>query len=230
MHRIRYAMTFGLAAIGTGVAAAQSDIDPAHKFAWSERGGWINFIPGRPNAGDGVQVRASYLSGYAWSEQAGWINLGDGSPTNGINYANVNNTDYGVNRDTGTNQLSGYAWGENIGWINFSGGALAAPRNPAHVDTATCRLRGYAWAENAGWLNLDDASIFVGIESDVCNPPPCVGDLTGDRKVDLSDLAILLGNYGATHVPPEKGDLNGDGVVDLADLASMLSHYGDVCP
>lgn len=60
---------------------------------------------------------------------------------------------------------------------------------------------------------------------------PCVGDLNGDRKVDLSDLATLLGNYGKTgNATPADGDLDGDQDVDLGDLANLLSHYGDTCP
>jgi|GEM_PF-4455704 len=59
----------------------------------------------------------------------------------------------------------------------------------------------------------------------------CPGDLNGDRVVNLSDLAILLANYGAeegmTHAD---GDLDFDGDVDLSDLAYLLGVYGDTCP
>jgi hypothetical protein len=58
----------------------------------------------------------------------------------------------------------------------------------------------------------------------------CVGDLDGDRDVDLADLATLLAHYdtasGASYLD---GDLNGDGAVDLADLAELLSAYGTSC-
>lgn len=57
----------------------------------------------------------------------------------------------------------------------------------------------------------------------------CNGDLTGDGAVTLSDLAQLLGNYGATGGSYSQGDLNRDGVVDLSDLAEMLSAYGTIC-
>ena len=59
----------------------------------------------------------------------------------------------------------------------------------------------------------------------------CVGDLNGDRVVDLDDLAQLLGHYAATgDVSYYQGDLDFDGDVDLDDLAEMLSRYGDTCP
>jgi hypothetical protein len=58
----------------------------------------------------------------------------------------------------------------------------------------------------------------------------CPGDLDGDNDVDLSDLAILLSNYGMTGgAEYEDGDLDGDGDVDLSDLAALLSVYGTEC-
>ena len=58
----------------------------------------------------------------------------------------------------------------------------------------------------------------------------CPGDLDGDGEVDLSDLATLLANYGATSgAAYNQGDLDGDGDVDLADLAALLAVYGVAC-
>lgn len=57
------------------------------------------------------------------------------------------------------------------------------------------------------------------------------GDLNHDGRVDLSDLATLLANYGATSgMSYEDGDIDADGDVDLADLAELLAHYGEGCP
>lgn len=57
---------------------------------------------------------------------------------------------------------------------------------------------------------------------------PCP-DLNGNGSVDLTDLSILLTNFGADIVSFEKGDINGDGVIDLTDLALMLSMFDDTC-
>jgi hypothetical protein len=65
---------------------------------------------------------------------------------------------------------------------------------------------------------------------DVINGDACLGDLDGDGRVGLSDLAILLSNYGAgSGVTYADGDLDRDGGVDLNDLGVLLSAYGDVC-
>ena len=65
----------------------------------------------------------------------------------------------------------------------------------------------------------------------VGGPTPCPGDLDGDRDVDLSDLAVLLSNFGTpSGATPNDGDIDGDGDVDLTDLAVMLSAFGATCP
>lgn len=173
-------------------AAAQSDIDPAHKFAWGENIGWTNWQHDRPNSGDGVIVESTFLGGYVWGENLGWLRLGDGDPGapggTETSYTNLNGTDYGVNRDPCTDYLSGYAWGENIGWVNFSGGALATPPYPARIETTSgaSRLQGYVWGENVGWINLDHALHYVGLFA--CPPSGGTGpavntyQITGDAN------------------------------------------------
>ena len=56
--------------------------------------------------------------------------------------------------------------------------------------------------------------------------PVLLGDVDGDHDVDLSDLAVLLGNYGMTGAEYSDGDLDGDGVIGLNDLAAMLGAFG----
>ena len=63
-----------------------------------------------------------------------------------------------------------------------------------------------------------------------CAGVDCPGDLDGNGQVDLTDLSIMLQNFGtSTGANPEDGDLNGDGDVDLEDLAQLLSLFGVVC-
>ena len=63
--------------------------------------------------------------------------------------------------------------------------------------------------------------------------PACLADLDGDGLVSLSDLATLLGAYGAASGEIDfdsDADLNRDGIVDLSDLAALLGTYGAECP
>jgi hypothetical protein len=54
-------------------------------------------------------------------------------------------------------------------------------------------------------------------------------DINGDGVVDISDLLLVLAEWGPC--PPEgecRGDVNGDGTVDLADLLEILANWGPV--
>ena len=47
------------------------------------------------------------------------------------------------------------------------------------------------------------------------------GDLNGDDKANLTDLSILIANWGTPKL--QAADLNGDGVVDSRDMSILLS-------
>ncbi len=56
------------------------------------------------------------------------------------------------------------------------------------------------------------------------------GDITGDGKVDLGDLGVILSAFGSCDGDPQysaRADLNGDGCAGLSDLGIVLSHYGE---
>jgi hypothetical protein len=61
----------------------------------------------------------------------------------------------------------------------------------------------------------------------------CIGDIDGDGRVDLGDLAILLSCYGLCEGQPgyvPAADLEPDACINLGDLAMLLAHYGEICP
>ena len=75
-----------------------------------------------------------------------------------------------------------------------------------------------------GW-NIDDIEV-LGLAS---TPSSCPGDVNGDLVVDLSDLAVLLANFGAGGATGGMGDIDGDGSVTLSDLAILLANFGISC-
>ncbi|MBU0618415.1 MAG: hypothetical protein KKI02_11920, partial [Planctomycetes bacterium] len=97
------------------------------------------------------------------------------------------------------------------------------------TPTAQVKVRFEASDLNSGSVveaGIDD----FAVRRLACEEPECPGDLDGDQDVDLSDLAILLANYGMTGgATYEDGDLDGDEDVDLADLAALLAVYGTTC-
>ena len=57
-------------------------------------------------------------------------------------------------------------------------------------------------------------------------PVDCPADVSGDGSVDLSDLNLVLANFGQA---TSDGDANGDGMVDLTDLNTILGAFGSTC-
>lgn len=61
-----------------------------------------------------------------------------------------------------------------------------------------------------------------------CNA--CLGDVTGDNQVNLSDLSVLLANFGVSSgATAAQGDLTHEGAVDLSDLSILLGRFGATC-
>jgi len=60
-------------------------------------------------------------------------------------------------------------------------------------------------------------------------PQPCPGDTNGDGEIDLTDLSVLLGNFGSSAARMSDGDFDCNGTVDLADLSALLAQFGTIC-
>ncbi len=68
-------------------------------------------------------------------------------------------------------------------------------------------------------LNQGAAYIFSGLGAG------CEGDIDGDGQVNLSDLGVVLADFGMTGSGLE-GDVDSDGDVDLSDLGVVLASWG----
>ena len=120
------------------------------------------------------------------------------------------------------------------GFAYVGGGMFQSDLAAEQVSAAT--LRTMATADNElTWTVVPLGSEFrIGIDRnsngvfDGDELPPCTADFNGDHTVDLSDLALLLADYGCS--ANCVGDVNHDGVTDLADLSLLLSQYGALCP
>jgi hypothetical protein len=75
------------------------------------------------------------------------------------------------------------------------------------------------------------AAIFAAGSAGKCKPPcVCPGDVNGDCIVNLTDVGILLSNFGTpSGATLADGDLDADGDVDLNDLGIMLAFFGAPC-
>lgn len=68
-------------------------------------------------------------------------------------------------------------------------------------------------------------TISVTVDNSV-QPPAKIGDFTGDGRVTITDLSVLLSKYGQTVTAYQQGDCDGDSRVGISDLAILLSNYG----
>ncbi len=118
MPRPRLLIALSLAGLSIPGLVFAGTVLSAHKYAWSNKVGYINF--------GNVIVDSSALSGYAWSSNAGWIKF---NPSQG-----------GVKND-GNGKLSGSAWGESLGWIDF-GNVTISPSTGKFSGTATGNVVG----------------------------------------------------------------------------------------
>lgn len=72
---------------------------------------------------------------------------------------------------------------------------------------------------DAAGLSTNSSSVTVFFDN---------GDINGDDHVNISDLAILAGNWGKTSMNYAQGDLNGDGKVNISDLSILADYYGQI--
>lgn len=127
-------------------------------------------------------------------------------------------------------RLEAYSAGQLVATDSFVisdlGGRDRATWRSMHVAaTSIDSLHLYAWLNGnytAPRGMIDDLTL-------VPVSPPCVGDIDGDRQVNLTDLAMLLADFGSGPDGRFPGDLNRDGSVDLTDLAILLANFGVSC-
>ncbi len=92
--------------------------------------------------------------------------------------------------------------------------AAVAERGRAY----SIRVGGYEGFQGSGVMTI--TADFITVQ----------GDFNLDGSVGLSDLTILLANFGlAEGASYSQGDIDTDGDVDLSDLTQFLAHFGTTC-
>jgi hypothetical protein len=92
---------------------------------------------------------------------------------------------------------------------------------------------GFAFAPPAeddcdGNLVLDSCDIASGVHEDVNGDGvpdmcQCIPDINGDGYVNVTDLLVVIDQWGLTDSP---ADLNQDGIVDVTDLLIVVGNWG----
>jgi hypothetical protein len=110
-----------------------------------------------------------------------------------------------------------------------SSGGTADARNNTEMVIRTAPTPGvYTIRVIATAVNTGPSPYALAISGDVSEGCPD-GDVNGDCHVDLADLTLLLGSFGACTGDPTfdaAADLDASGCVDLTDLTLLLSNFG----
>jgi hypothetical protein len=112
-------------------------------------------------------------------------------------------------------------WDEGWQWQSFGGDPVA---------NFNWEIRVYRCNEPGAAGRFCNADLYPNNGDGEWNPL-WTGD--GDCIVNVSDLGVILPNFGTTSgATRETGDIypdGGDGTVDIRDLGLLLSQYGDDC-
>lgn len=124
----------------------------------------------------------------------------------------------------------------DCGDTSYSGFGNCSNTRRFHVRFSTDRdgqpIFGWIEFEHRGWDNVtvnrwayeDSGSpILVG----QVPPPPCPGDLDGNRLVDSSDLGLMIAAWGSCQPKTDcAADLDQDGAVTASDLGYLIAAWG----
>jgi hypothetical protein len=66
------------------------------------------------------------------------------------------------------------------------------------------------------------------IDDGTCEPPCCPGDINGDGGMNVSDLLVILSEFGCSSNCT--ADIDSDGSVTVGDILYFLSIFSDGCP
>ena len=226
-----FSYAYGISADGriVGCSTLANDTGP-HAFLW--QGGTFHDLGTL-----GGTVSQAYAMNSA-GDVVGWSKLASGAPR-----AALFTTDAGGNVLTRTNLgslgTSSYAYAINSQRqiVGVSAAKAFLWQDGVMQDLNTLIPAGSNWQLDAAWA-INEHGQIVGVgrllgfpRAFLLEPAvPTCPDLNGDNAVDLTDLAILLSNFGLpSGATRAQGDLDGDGAVTLTDLATLLSAFGSPC-
>lgn len=98
----------------------------------------------------------------------------------------------------------------------------------ATVSDGSCEFTSCAGCTDPTACNYEPTATLDDGSCEYTSCAPCLGDLNGDDLRNVSDVLIMLSNFGCTG-PSCVGDLDGDNQVAASDFLIMLSLFGTAC-
>jgi hypothetical protein len=106
---------------------------------------------------------------------------------------------------------------------------------PTSANVAKVRLQAVVTANSGALAYLDNVQMFAEDGTTTPTTPPVTGglgggtatgkkgDLNGSGRVDITDLSILLSNWGKSGVA---GNLDSNPIININDLSILLANWG----
>ncbi len=106
---------------------------------------------------------------------------------------------------------------------------------PGCTDTEACNFDENATENDDSCTFADEGydcqgNCIVDTDGDGepdCDTASCAEDLNGNGTIEVSDVLILLGDFGCTENCV--ADIDGDGSVVISDVLLLLAAYGEDC-
>ena len=120
-------------------------------------------------------------------------------------------------------------------WSFPAGAVIETGNNTNNVSVNLADVTESAWTVELTVSNACGsaaaAPFYLPITcEDVVEPPAdCPEDVDEDGLVTVSDLLLVLGEFGCT-ADCGREDISGDGMVTVNDLLDLLGSFGDPCP
>ena len=99
-----------------------------------------------------------------------------------------------------------------------------AKRDALQRFTGNSFILGAVLAVIAGLLHSqqDDRTDLIAVIQEI-------GDTNGDFVIDVTDLLVVIGDWGPCNPGDCPGDIDNNGVVNVLDLLGVISLWGDPC-
>jgi hypothetical protein len=88
------------------------------------------------------------------------------------------------------------------------------------LNSTTTIYRVRIGGSSAGTPGMGGGTMVI-----TCTPSAqCPGDASGDGNVNITDLLLVITNWGQSGLNP--ADVNGDSVVNITDLLGVIAGWG----
>lgn len=165
-------------------------------------------------------VLAQMIAGGNFGSQATHNFCVTGSGTPGCTNAGACNFNPAATVDDGSCEFTSCAGCTNAGACNYDASAT--------LDDGSCEFASCAGCTDPTACNYDATATLDDGSCEFASCAPCVGDLNNDGLRNVTDILLMLSNFGCTGGSCI-GDLDGDNSTAASDFLIILSLFGTTC-